>query len=180
VGSLSLRPWESLTPTACAEFFTRNRAHLAPWEPRREPSFYTAEHQAALLARCADGRAQDSLYAYAVFEDDRLTARVALTDVVRGVFRSAHVGYLTDVDHGGRGIASHAVGRLLSIAFDELGLHRVQAAVMPRNLPSVRVLEKNGFRRIGLSPKYLLINNNWEDHLLFATTVEDATRGAAG
>ena len=50
VGSLSLRPWESLTPTVCAEFFTRNRAHLAPWEPRREPSFYTAEHQAALLA----------------------------------------------------------------------------------------------------------------------------------
>ena len=72
----------------------------------------------------------------------------------------------------GRGVATHALAALLRIAFDELRLHRVQAAVMPRNTPSIRVVEKCGFALIGLSPRYLCINGVWEDHLLFATTVE--------
>ena len=64
---------------------------------------------------------------------------------------------------------------MVGFAFDRLRLHRVQAAVMPRNTPSLRVLEKNGFRREGLAPSYLRINGEWEDHIIFARTAEDAT-----
>ena len=66
---------------------------------------------------------------------------------------------------------------MTGFAFRRLGLHRVQAAVMPRNAASIRVLEKNGFRREGLAPRYLRINGEWEDHLIFARTAEDEAEG---
>src|SRR5205085_692254 len=80
---------------------------------------------------------------------------------------------LVDRAANGRGICTEAVGLVVGIALDRLGLHRVQAAVMPRNAASIRVLEKNGFRREGLAPRYLRINGRWEDHLIFAVTAED-------
>ncbi len=71
-------------------------------------------------------------------------------------------------------MCTEAVGLVVRFAFDRLALHRVQAAVMPRNLGSIRVLEENGFRREGLAPRYLQIDGRWEDHLIFAGTAEDA------
>ncbi|MNI78484.1 ribosomal-protein-S5-alanine N-acetyltransferase [compost metagenome] len=68
---------------------------------------------------------------------------------------------------------SKAVRLVQDFAFGPAGLHRIQAAVLPRNPRSLRVLEKNGFRMIGLSSHYLMINGKWEDHLLLAKTAED-------
>lgn len=76
-------------------------------------------------------------------------------------------------EHNGRGYATQAVGSAVDYAFDELGLHRVQANVMTSNPRSARVLEKAGFRREGLALHYLKIAGRWEDHDLYAITQED-------
>jgi [ribosomal protein S5]-alanine N-acetyltransferase len=173
VDALTLRPWETLEPEDFLAFLTRNRNHLAPWEPRRDEAYFSAKHQAELQDRLRRERAADRHYAYAVWEGEQLVGRVALSDVLRGAFESAHLGYMTDVDSCGRGIATRAVQHLLGMAFGELRLHRVQAAVIPRNPASTRVVERCGFHRIGLSPRYLCIDGHWQDHLLFAITAED-------
>ena len=146
--------------------------HLAPWEPIREVQFFSVTHQAALQERLAGERAADRHYAFAVGVDDRLAGRVAISDVVRGAFQSAHLGYVTDASLVGRGIATAAVRAATRFAFRDLGLHRLQAAVMPRNDASIRVVTKCRFERIGLSRAYLRINGRWEDHVLFALTSE--------
>ena len=93
-----------------------------------------------------------------------------LNAVVRGVFQNAYLGYAVAEAANGRGYATQAVREATRIGFGELGLHRIQAAVIPRNAGSVRVLEKAGFRREGFAERYLLINGTWEDHILFAVT----------
>ena len=170
---MTLQPWELLDVGACVVFLTRNRAHLAPWEPRHEDAYYTEPYQVELQRRVGEERAERRGFAYAVFVDGTLAGRVALSDVVPGAFRSAHLGYFTDGSMCGRGIATGAVSQLLRLAFGELELHRVQAAVIPRNEASLRVLAKCGFQRIGLSARYLCIDGRWQDHVLFAITSED-------
>jgi [ribosomal protein S5]-alanine N-acetyltransferase len=106
-------------------------------------------------------------------DTDQLIGRIALSNVVRGAWQNATLGYFLDQTHNGKGYTSLAVSLVLKFAFTTAELHRVQAGVMPRNLPSIRVLEKNGFRQEGLSLRYLQINGNWEDHLMFAQTREE-------
>jgi ribosomal-protein-alanine N-acetyltransferase len=104
-----------------------------------------------------------------------LIGRVALTGIMGRAFSSAHLGYWIDVDHQSKGYVTESVERAVTFAFETLGLHRVQAAVMPRNRPSLRVLEKLGFRKEGLSARYLQIGGRWEDHEIFAVTEEEWT-----
>jgi ribosomal-protein-alanine N-acetyltransferase len=122
----------------------------------------------------ADAR-RDVRYAFGVFlkESDELIGRVALSNVSRGAWQNATLGYYIDEAHNGHGYATEAVRLALQFAFGPAGLHRVQAAVLPRNVASRRVLEKAGFSREGRSTKYLQINGVWEDHETFAITLED-------
>lgn len=153
----------------------RNQHFLQPYEPIRPASSLTLAGQAEQLAQAERDFAAGSGYAFGIFltETDQLIGRIALANVVRGAWQNATLGYFLDQAHNGKGYTSTAVRLVLDFAFTKAQLHRVQAGVMPRNLPSIRVLEKNGFRREGLSLRYLQINGVWEDHLLFARTIED-------
>jgi len=93
--------------------------------------------------------------------------------VLRGAFQNAYLGYWIDGERQGRGLTTEAVVAATSFAFEAAGLHRVQAAVMPRNLASQRVLEKAGYRREGVAERYLCIAGRWEDHQIFALTAEE-------
>jgi ribosomal-protein-alanine N-acetyltransferase len=107
-------------------------------------------------------------------EDElRIIGRIALAGIVRGAFQNAYLGYWIDEGHQGRGLMTEAVGAATSFAFSSAHLHRVQAAVMPRNDASLRVLAKVGYRREGFATKYLCIAGTWEDHWLFAVTSEE-------
>jgi ribosomal-protein-alanine N-acetyltransferase len=106
-------------------------------------------------------------------DDNRIIGRIALGGVLRGAFQNAYLGYWIDQEHQGRGLMTEAVRATTSFAFSAAGLHRVQAAVMPRNAGSLRVLEKAGYRREGVAERYLSIAGNWEDHVLFAVTREE-------
>jgi ribosomal-protein-alanine N-acetyltransferase len=109
--------------------------------------------------------------------DGTLLGRIALTGVVRGAFLSAHLGYWLDGEHQRRGLMTEAVSAVVTFAFDTLGLHRVQAAVMPHNAASLRVLAKLGFRKEGECPRYLQIAGRWADHDVFAITAEEWPAG---
>ena len=93
--------------------------------------------------------------------------RITLNAIVRGPFLSCSVGYWVNDADCGRGLATAAVGEIVRVAFDELGLHRVQAETLLHDVASRRVLERTGFGRIGMAPAYLRIAGTWQDHLLF-------------
>ena len=154
---------------------TRNREFLEPWEPRRSEGFFTTAGQRAEIERDRQEWAADRTYAFGIVERDggALRGRIALANVVRGAWENATMGYFIDRAVGGRGYATEAVGLALEFAFGPCRLHRVQAAVMPHNERSRRVLENNGFRHEGFSPRYLRLDGAWRDHELFAITIEE-------
>jgi ribosomal-protein-alanine N-acetyltransferase len=154
----------------------RNRDHTGPWDPARDESFFTMAGQRLELELDQRAWAAGTAFAFAVLatdERDRLVGRVALANVVRGPWQNATLGYWIDDDAGRRGHATRAVRLVVGYAFDQLGLHRVQPAIIPRNAASLRVAEKVGFRREGRALRYLKINGTWEDHDIFALTSED-------
>src|SRR3954471_11368998 len=158
-----------------AELRTRNRNFLEPWEPRRSETFFSVNGQRAEIERDRHEWAADRTYAFAIVEHagGAMRGRIALANVVRGAWENATLGYFVDQAVGSRGYATEAVSLALDFAFGPCRLHRVQAAVMPKNARSRRVLEKNGFRHEGFSPRYLRLDGDWRDHNLFAITVEE-------
>jgi ribosomal-protein-alanine N-acetyltransferase len=155
--------------------YERNAAFLAPWEPRRSQQFYTLAHQETTIQTALTAAGDDRAYMYGIVLNaaNLIIGRLTLSNIVRGVFQNAYLGYWIDGAHGGRGLMTEAVALALGLAFGPHRLHRVQAAVMPSNIASRRVLEKNGFRREGLAERYLEIDGRWQDHLLYAITVEE-------
>jgi [ribosomal protein S5]-alanine N-acetyltransferase len=158
---------------ALAAAYLKNRAHLAAWEPVRDDVFFTHAGQQAEI----DGQLESALAGGSlplVLEaGDEIIGRFTLTGIVRGPFQSANLGYWVDEDRTGHGVATSAVAAIVRIARDDLGLHRVQAATLPHNTGSQRVLARNGFTRIGFAPKYLKIAGRWQDHDLFQVILHD-------
>lgn len=96
-----------------------------------------------------------------------------LSEIVRGAFQNAYLGFYASIDYHGRGLMSAAMKLVLEYAFVELKLHRIEANIQPGNLKSIHLVKKNRFREEGYSPRYLKINDVWCDHLRFAMTYED-------
>lgn len=146
----------------------RNREHLAPWDPVREPSYWTQEGQrrntAGLLAELAAGSTVPRVILDA---DGAIAGRITLSNIVRGPLQSASVGYWLSADRVGNGLVSAALGEMARHAFDDLGLHRLEAGTLLHNERSQRVLARVGFTQYGMAPKYLKIAGRWQDHLLF-------------
>ena len=158
---------------ALAAAYTRNRAHLAPWEPVRPPEFYDASRQAELVATELESLAAGRSAPFVLEQDGALVGRVNLADVVRGAFWSCHLGYWVDAALAGRGVMTAAVEAACAYARDDLGLHRVQAATLPHNDASRKVLARTGFELIGTAPRYLRIAGRWQDHVLFQRILHD-------
>lgn len=160
-----------LTPGDAAELagvVTDNRAFLAPWEPLRDDGYFTVERQSALLEQAVrDHRAGTSVPLAILDSGGRIVGRLNISSIVRGALQSASVGYWVSGAHNGRGLATGAVADARRIAFEELGLHRLQAETLIRNTGSQRVLERNGFTPYGVAPQYLRIAGRWQDHILY-------------
>ena len=159
----------------------RNREFIAPWDPSRPEAFFTLHGQRAILGAEVDAWRDDRAYAFVVCErpSDRILGRATLDNVARGAFENAMLGYWIDEAAGGRGHATDAARLALRFAFEHARLHRVQAAAIPRNQRSQRVLANAGFRREGRALRYLQIAGVWEDHDLFAVTAEEYGGGPA-
>jgi ribosomal-protein-alanine N-acetyltransferase len=144
-----------------------NREFLTPWEPTRTDDFFTVPHQLANLIQSLARYREGTAVPLVIVDGERLVGRITITDIVRGPFQSAHLGYWVDQSVNGRGVATAAVGAVLQLAFGQLGLHRLQAGTLMHNAASQRVLAHNGFTRIGIAPNYLRIAGTWQDHILY-------------
>lgn len=169
-----LRPVRRGDGAALARAYLANREHLAPWEPTRTASFFTADFQERHAEECETDAASGRSIRFVIESDDgEIRGRMNLNNIVRGAFWSADLGYWIDVSRLRRGLASRAVERVAAYAGEELRLHRLQAATLLHNVGSQRVLAESGFERIGLAPRYLRIAGEWQDHLLFQLLLEE-------
>jgi ribosomal-protein-alanine N-acetyltransferase len=154
-----------------------NRAWLEPWEPL--PEFGTPDalaDRSGFRARCQawDRQRQfDAAYGYGVFLGDALIGEVSLGSVQRGPFQSAYVGYWMAEQHAGHGYTPEAVVLILRFGFVQLALHRIEAAIVPRNTASRRVVEKIGLRDEGTACGLLQIRGVYEDHVRYAMLQEE-------
>jgi [ribosomal protein S5]-alanine N-acetyltransferase len=172
-GSVSVRPAQVEDSEPLAALYRANRGYLAPFEPLRDEDFFSSDGQAVRLAALLTEREQGRAYPYLVEVDGRLAGRVSVTNVVRGPFCSGSLGYWVAADQTGRGVAGHAVRRVLADCFTVHRLHRVEGATLVDNLASQAVLRRIGFTLIGAAPGYLRIAGRWRDHLLFQLLAED-------
>ena len=146
----------------------------APSSPRgSRPGPRTISAAAAFrrrLRRYAEDQRADQSYAFFLFRksDDALIGGLTLANIRRGVAQAGSLGYWIGEPFARRGLMSGAVQALVPFAFGSLRLHRLEAACIPSNAASIRLLEKAGFVREGYAREYLCINGLWQDHLLFA------------
>jgi len=169
---LRLETMNPVHAAGLAAFFVRNEAHLKRWDPPRppgirEPAFWTAEAERAL-----DDERDGALVRWVLFDaaGGAVIGRVNVTQIVRGPFQSCMLGYAIDAAHEGRGLMHEALQAVLGHCFGALALHRVQAAYMPGNHRSARLLARLGFRVEGLARDYLYIDGAWRDHVITALT----------
>jgi ribosomal-protein-alanine N-acetyltransferase len=169
---VTIRPLALTDARTLAQLYTENREFLAPLEPLRPDAFYTFEGQRRHIAQLTDRRTAGGAYPFLITIGGKVVGAINLSNVVRGAFQNANVGYWVAESHNGEGVCTRALGLLCERAFTELGLHRIEAGTLPGNYASQRVLEKNGFARIGLASRYLQIAGVWSDHILFQKTAD--------
>jgi len=168
----------SLAPGVC-EFQRRNREHFARWDPPTPEAFFTVEAQAARITNGLVAFHNDTAYRWWVidatraggarlpFSDVEVIGSVHFSQVSRGAFQNAMLGYALDEAHVGQGLMTEAISAGLQEMFSpRVNLHRVQAAYRPENLRSAAVLERLGFHKEGLAPRYLYIDGAWRDHIV--------------
>ena len=179
VDGIHLRPPHMGDYAAWAELRALSRDHLTPWEPQWTRDELSRDAFRRRVRHYQRELREDLGYAFFLFRDldDRLLGGITLSNVRRGVTQAAAVGYWIGKPFAGRGLMTKAVSGVVRFAFEELKLHRLEAACMPSNTASIRVLEKNGFQREGLARRYLKINGVWQDHLLYATLADDPREG---
>jgi ribosomal-protein-alanine N-acetyltransferase len=161
---------------AWSEVRLRCQSWLLKWEPRPASAGYPTEDRANFQARCAVRERERQLqtgFSFGIFVAGGLRGELTLSSIQRGPFQSASIGYWIDEAMAGRGYVPEAVIVATQYAFEELGLHRIEISIIPRNTPSLRVMEKLAYRREGLAERYLEIDGVWEDHVKFAITAED-------
>ena len=164
---------------ALAAAYVRNRAHLEPWEPDRDDSFFTHDGQVAAVSAQLAAVRNGTLGAWVVVHRSEVVGRVNLNNIVLGVLRSGSLGYWVDADHLGRGLASAGVEHVCRQAL-ERGLHRVEAGTLLDNHASQRVLERCGFEQYGVAPRFLFIAGAWRDHRLYQRILHDEPLTAVG
>ncbi len=154
----------------CADWLTQ-------WEPRPTPGQPdTVEDRNAFASRCSVRLREIQLgtgFGFGIFVDRKFRGEVNLNTIHRGARQNAYVGYWIDQDVAGAGFMPEAVAMTLQFAFEDLHLHRVQIAIVPRNTASRRVVEKLSLREEGIALRYLQIDGVWEDHIRYAITSEE-------
>jgi ribosomal-protein-alanine N-acetyltransferase len=174
---VTLRPLTVADFSQWHEVRTRCEPWLVKWEPSRPPGAPDViDSRAGFAARCRARDRERQLgagYGFGVFVGARFCGEVNVNAVQRGPFQNAYVGYWVDEDCAGQGLVPESVVMVARHAFEDLALHRLQVAIIPRNVASRRVMEKLQLREEGVAVRYLEINGTWEDHVRYAITAEE-------
>jgi ribosomal-protein-alanine N-acetyltransferase len=161
---------QALIPSDAEEvldYHLRNREFLRCFEPSRDENFYTLDNQRRTLTESYKQFLNGSGVNFGIFKDNNLIGKIRISNIVMGVFKNAFIGYSMDENEQGKGYMKEAVKLVVEYAFEELELHRIEATTLIDNEKSQRVLKNCGFKELGVSEKYLYINGDWRDHVIF-------------
>jgi ribosomal-protein-alanine N-acetyltransferase len=153
-----------------------SREFLTPWEPTWPPDDLTRASYRRRIRRYAEDQRSDLAYPLFVFRksDNALVGGLTLANIRRGCAQAGNLGYWMGAAYSRQGYMTAAVKLVIPFAFETLRLHRIEAACIPANVASIRLLEKTGFRREGFAQEYLCIDGAWQDHLLYARLKHDS------
>lgn len=172
-----LRPLTPVDFSQWREVRRRNADWLTKWEPERLAGAPDViEDPQAFGVRCNARdreRQMGAGYGFGVFVEGDFAGEINLTNIQRGPFQNAYVGYWIDEKHAGMGYTPEGVVVVCRFAFEQLMLHRLQISIIPRNTASHRVVKKLNIRAEGIAERYLEINGAWEDHVRYAITSEE-------
>ncbi len=157
-----------------------SRDFLAPWEPTWAYDALTRGAFRRRLKMYKTEMRQGATYSFLIFRriDDVMLGGITLSNLRRGVAQSATLGYWIGVPHGNQGYMTDSLAALLEFAFSRIGLHRIEAACLPANEASRRLLLRSGFREEGYAREYLRISGRWQDHQLYAILRDNLLSGS--
>lgn len=164
---ISIRVLNSDDASDLLEYYTRNKDFLSKFEPHRDEEFYTVEVQKQSLIENYKEFIKGEGAHFGIYKSEKMIGRIRIYNIVHGVFRSAFIGYSMDEQYQGNGYMKEAVSLVVTYAYEELGLHRIEATTLVDNEKSQRVLKACGFNELGICKEYLHINGKWRDHVIF-------------
>ncbi len=153
------------------QFRIRNKDFFRPWSPAYAEDYFTIEYtskNAAFIEAETESRRTIKFVLFKKEDQTNIIGSVSLSNIIMGPFKSCFMGYRIDEAENNKGFATEAIREVIRYGFEELGLHRIEANIIPRNAASIRIADKTGFTYEGLSKKYLKINGVWEDHMHYA------------
>ena len=170
-----LRPPQYSDWKAWADERKKNKLYLQPWEPLwsiNELERSSFVKRVRMFERLSHN---DQAYSFLIFTSDNedFIGEVNISNVQRGIIQSCTIGYWIAKDCEGKGMMSESLELVKEFIFNELKLHRIEAACLPHNMPSLKVLLKNGFIKEGTARKLLKINDKWQDHTVLSFIVDD-------
>jgi ribosomal-protein-alanine N-acetyltransferase len=175
-GAVTLRPIRLRDARALERELMANRSWLRTWEatsPYAPMSFDTRASIRSLLAHSRTGSGLPFLVEY----NGELAGQLNVSSITWGSLSSASIGYWVGEEFAGRSITPIAVALATDYCFSQLGLHRMEICIRPENAPSLRVVEKLGFRYEGLRRRFIHINGAWRDHFAFGLVAEEVRGG---
>lgn len=165
---------EVLTPDKAdkvLDFYLNNEHDFIKYEPILGDNFHTLEYQRRVLDYEYKSALKLSMIRYHIYkkdDPDNIIGTICYHNIVKPIYASATVGYKIDINHRRQGYANEALRATLPILIEELGLHRIEALVMPDNIASIRLLEGLGFEPEGLLRDKIMIEGKWRDHIMYS------------
>ena len=150
------------------QFRTRNAEFFKPWSPEYPKGYFTIDYHRSNLVSIETDILNGTLVQFGVYLKslpERMMGSVVFSNIIMGPFLSCYLGYRIDKDELNKGYGTEAIKAGAEFMFKEKRLHRIEANIIPRNIASIKAIEKAGFTYEGISRKYLKINGVWEDHL---------------
>lgn len=179
--TIYLRPPAESDFAEWAALRQKSRDFLIPWEPTWPRDALTKASWRRRLRHYGEEWHDGTSYSFLLFRnrDDALLGGITLSNVRRGVAQTGTIGYWVGASYARQGVMTEGVQVVLGFSFNDLGLHRIEAACLPGNTASRSLLAKCGFREEGYAPQYLKINGAWEDHVLFALLASEMKQRGA-
>jgi len=170
-----LRPPQYSDWKAWADERKKNKLYLQPWEPLwsiNELERSSFVKRVRMFERLSHN---DQAYSFLIYKSDNedFIGEVNISNVQRGIIQSCTIGYWIAKDCEGKGMMSESLELVKEFIFNELKLHRIEAACLPHNIPSLKLLLKNGFIKEGTARKLLKINDKWQDHTVLSFILDD-------
>ena len=170
-----LRPPQYSDWTNWSKVREKNKLYLQPWEPLWSPGELERSSFVKRVRMFEKFSTNDEAYSFLIFKNENVEfiGELNISNIQRGIIQSCSIGYWIAKKYEGLGMMSESLELVKSFIFNQLKLHRIEAACLPHNSPSLKVLLKNGFKIEGTARKLLKINNKWQDHTVFSYLYED-------